>query len=213
MRRGKTAQPKVLNLYLFCEGKTEVNYFKEIIVKLGLSRVIHPVTPVIQSDPERLLEDALAWIKEQGSLLRPSPRVDARFWLVCDDDGRAEAIARFRAAVKRRSADIQACRLECAWMAPCFEVWPLLHLLPPSEVPSQQAKAQRKLAELMPKYKHDRNATVDCSGKIVAVDVIHGAIKAACDWERTFGEFPDCIGHAQRYAGVHRLMTQLLAYL
>lgn len=60
MRRGKTAQPKVLNLYLFCEGKTEVNYFKEIIVKLGLSRVIHPVTPVIQSDPERLLEDALA---------------------------------------------------------------------------------------------------------------------------------------------------------
>lgn len=64
-----------------------------------------------------------------------------------------------------------------------------MHLLPPSEVPSQQAKAQRKLAELMPKYKHDRNATVDCSGKIVAVDVIHGAIKAACDGNAPSGNF------------------------
>lgn len=51
MRRGKTAQPRVLNLYLFCEGKTEVNYFKEIIVNWGspgsfiLSPLSFKVTP------------------------------------------------------------------------------------------------------------------------------------------------------------------------
>ena len=213
MRQPRNATLRPLNLYLFCEGKTEGNYFKEIIAKLRLSKVIHPITPIIRSDPERLLEETLAWIKERRQLLRPAPHADVQFWLVCDDDGRAEAIARFREAVKQRSKDIQACGLEFAWMAPCFEVWPLLHLMPPSEIPSQQAKAQRKLAQLMPKYKHDRNATVDCSGEIVKVAVIREAIKAASDWERTFGAFPDCIGHAQRYAGVHRLMTQLLAYL
>lgn len=213
MNRNLAAKTKPLVLYLFCEGHTEHRYVEELVVKLGLSQTVRVMHPIIRSDPEHLLVETLRWLRENRKPLLHATRVEVRPWMICDDDGRPEAIQRFLASIKSRARDIQACRLEFAWMAPCFEVWPLLHLMKASEIPMRSSVAQRELSQRMPKYQHDRNATIECAGAILDLQTIHRAIMAASDWESTFGPFPECAGRASRYAGVYRLIRLLLSYL
>lgn len=213
--RNKTSRNETsfkLVLYLFCEGKTEREYISDIVRALNLSNDIYVRPIALCSPPASLLTKALKWRQDNKTLFNSAIQVRSEIWLIFDADNNPNEMKRFQELFIQKRKRIETTGFRFAWMAPCFETWPLLHFIPPNKISQEHREVQRTLHQLMQSYDHDKNPYVDCQGVLSEIPKIKNAIKAAKNWEHTYDLFPDCVLSAPHYAGIYALLEELLAF-
>jgi hypothetical protein len=151
-----TVDPKV-EIYIVCEGKnTEPEYFLQCADYYGNGMVrVQPIpasgvplTIVVTAKKlkESLVADKLKK-KEKNSF-------DScfRVWAVFDRDEHPE--------VERALAMARESGIDLGFSNPCFELWPLLHLV---DYGSQDGRhdLQKRLSDEMPDYDHEKAAKID----------------------------------------------------
>jgi hypothetical protein len=146
--------PKVA-IYIICEGvNTEPEYFIQCKDDHGAGLVELKIIPgagvpwtIVQAAVE--LRRSLTLIKR-----RSKDSFDAcfRVWAVFDRDDHP-LVEESLALAKENSIDV-------AFSDPCFEVWPLLHLVDHGSQ-DHRHEVQRKLSNLMPNYDHEKGAIID----------------------------------------------------
>lgn len=147
-------KPKV-EIIIACEGKnTEPRYFMDCINEYGAGLVrlrILPVTGVPMTLVNEAIEERSALIKKCRKS-RDSFDSCFRVWAVFDRDshpGVAEALE----LASRNGIDV-------AFSDPCFEIWPLLHLVDYG-AQDDRHHVQARLKAEMPSYDHESEAVVD----------------------------------------------------
>lgn len=214
MKRERERVPFELVLYLFSEGSTEIEYLKDLVRYLKLEkriRVISPIQPV--SAPHKLLDESLRWIERKYQRESLGKRVRVEFWLLFDDDERPDEMERLQSAISTNQKRIEKAGLRFAWMAPCIELWPLLHLMVPSRTPQAHHAIQSRLEREMPSYKHEGNPYFNLSGDLGDPQKINLAILRGEQLSASVDPFPQCLGHATRYAGIHPIVKQILSFV
>lgn len=146
--------PKVA-LHIICEGiNTEPEYFIQCKDHYGAGLVDLKIVPgagvpltIVQTAVE--LRQSLILIKRKS---KDSFDACFRVWAVFDRDEHPHVEEALELA-KANSIDV-------AFSDPCFEVWPLLHLI---DYGSQDHRheVQKKLSSLMPSYDHEKGAVID----------------------------------------------------
>jgi hypothetical protein len=153
-RPAKFIEPKV-EIVIACEGKnTEPRYFQDCIDGYGAGLVTLRVLPKT-GVPLTVVNAA---VDEREKLLtkrrRSNDSFDAvfRVWAVFDRDEHPNVDAALKLANDKN--------IDVAYSNPCFEVWPLLHLM---DYGSQEErdKVQHTLRENMPNYNHADGAVID----------------------------------------------------
>jgi RloB-like protein len=142
-RRRAVLAPKPI-LWAFCEGRTEVDWLQDLhrrfrgVVVRAEGEVGTPVS-VVKKAAERLKKLRSGKIASRDEV-----------WAVfdCDEHDVGGALERARAL-----------GIGVAFSNPCFELWPLLHLVDHSAWIHRHA-AQRALHEHHPAYHHERNPYV-----------------------------------------------------
>lgn len=193
-------------IYLFCEGKTESEYLKELSSGSGF-RIVNRGE---EASPASLIESAIDFLLDADIAKDFKFNPNNEVWIVFDDDEKPEvpvAMKAFPAALRRiKNADLRS-RIHVGFMKPCIELWAVM-CLPGGLHAFENAKGHRKmeslLRRLMPAYRHDGNPYFDVS----KMTEWREACKRAQDWERQWGSFPDCAS-ATWYAGIHGLVTRI----
>lgn len=211
-----TAIPLV---YLFHEGKTELGYLQS----LAKNRAIRIVSRPSVSAPVILLERALMFAIESAEHLRDNQA--AEIWVVFDYDSKARDMTEVRSVLSKcpprctdgcKIHDINKCeakdvlgRIHVAFMSPSIEIWGILCTEAGTRMnkfPEDRHEIQRLLHKLMPRYDHQRGAQFDVGEMTHTND----AIRRAKEWERTHGQFPECL-NASHYAGIYPLVEKIIA--
>jgi hypothetical protein len=146
--------PKVC-IHVVCEGvNTEPEYFQRCVDYYGAGLV--ELIPVPGAGvPFTLVNTAIELRKGLIARKRKSPNsFEACFkvWAVFDRDDHPlvnESIA----LAKEHS-------IEVAFSDPCFEIWPLLHLVDHG-AQDDRFTVQKKLRDIMPTYHHEKGALLD----------------------------------------------------
>lgn len=155
-RTVQVADPKV-EIYIVCEGKnTEPAYFESCadhygnglvsVLPIGGAGVPLTIIQTAKDLRERLLEE------RRKRKIKNSFDACFRVWAVFDRDEHPE--------VERALALAVESKIEVGFSNPCFEVWPLLHLIDYGAQDGRHA-VQRTLSAHMPSYDHERTAIVD----------------------------------------------------
>lgn len=153
IRRAAFVSPKV-EIVVSCEGKvTERKYLEDCKREYGSGLVklrFLPITGV----PLTVVGAA---IEERNKLIdarrRSKDSFDVfRVWAVFDRDDHPN--------IEEALTLAQDNKIDVAFSNPCFEIWPLLHLMDYGAQDGRHA-VQSRLAEEMPGYDHERGATVD----------------------------------------------------
>ena len=180
-------------IYLFCEGKTESEYLKELSSGSGF-RI---VTRGEEASPASLIESAVDFLLDADIAKDFKANPNNEVWIVFDDDEKPEvpiAMKAFSAALRR---------IKKAGLGSQIRVG-----LPGGLRAFGNAKGHRRmeslLRSLMPTYRHDGNPYFDIS----KMTEWREACKRAQDWERQWGPFPDCVS-ATWYAGIHELVMRI----
>ena len=155
-RSTQTVDPKV-EIYIVCEGKnTEPAYFENCADYYGNGLVsIRPLpgagVPLTIIQTAKELKAALL---EERKKRKVKNSYDAcfRVWAVFDRDEHPE--------VERALAMAADSKIDVGFSNPCFEIWPLLHLLDYGGQDGRHA-VQKRLTAQMPTYDHERAAVVD----------------------------------------------------
>lgn len=153
-RRTGYIAPRV-EIVIACEGKnTEPQYLRDCIdgyaaglVKLRIlprNGIPTTVVRVAIEERERLLSER----RKSGDRLDSIFRV----WAVFDRDEHPEVPEALHLA--------QQNKIDVAFSNPCFEIWPLLHLVDYGAQDGRHA-VQSRLSAVMPGYDHAKGATVD----------------------------------------------------
>ena len=193
-------------IYLFCEGKTESEYLKELSSGSGF-RI---VTRGEEASPASLIESAVDFLLDADIAKDFKANPNNEVWIVFDDDEKPEvpiAMKAFSAALRRIKKAGLGSQIRVGFMKPCIELWAVMSL-PGGLRAFGNAKGHRKmeslLRSLMPTYRHDGNPYFDIS----KMTEWREACKRARDWERQWGPFPDCAS-ATWYAGIHELVMRI----
>ena len=213
---GIAAMPLV---YLFHEGKTELGYLQS----LAKNRAIRIVSMPSVSAPVILLERALRFAIESAKDLRDNQ--DSEIWVVFDYDSKARDMSAIRSVLLKcpsrcmdscKIHDIDQCeakdvfgRIHIAFMSPCIEIWGILCTEEGARMdkfPEDRHELQRLLHKVMARYDHKRGAQFDVGEMTHTND----AIRRAKEWERTHGQFPECL-NASHYAGIYPLVEKIIA--
>ena len=206
-------------VYLFHEGRTELGYLQS----LAKNRAIRIVPMPSVSAPVILLERALRFVIENAEDLRYNQASEV--WVVFDYDSKARDMTEIRSVLSKcpsrctngcKIHDINQCeakdvvgRIHVAFMSPCIEIWGVLCTEKGArmdKLPVGRHELQGLLHKLMPRYDHERGAQFDVGEMTHTND----AIRRAKEWERTHGQFPECL-NASRYAGICPLVEKIIA--
>lgn len=165
MKRGMPAVPDLrrpvermspkVEIVIVCEGKaTEPDYFRKCVSYYGaglvslrvLGKTGVPLTVVRAAIAERsrLIEQAR---KKNGA----SP-IPFSVWAVFDRDEHE---------VQEALQLAEEHKIGVAFSNPCFELWPLLHLVNEYGAQDGRHEVQRRLHAVMPNYHHDRSPRLD----------------------------------------------------
>src|SRR5690606_11957126 len=142
-------------IVIVCEGKaTEPDYFRKCVSYYGaglvslrvLGKTGVPLTVVRAAIAERsrLIEQAR---KKNGA----SP-IPFSVWAVFDRDEHE---------VQEALQLAEEHKIGVAFSNPCFELWPLLHLVNEYGAQDGRHEVQRRLHAVMPNYHHDRSPRLD----------------------------------------------------
>lgn len=154
-RKSDFASPKV-EIVVACEGKnTERRYLEDCKDAYGAGMVKMRFLP-ITGVPMTVVNAA---IEEREKLLEARRRSKDSFdvfrvWAVFDRDAHP--------SVPEALALATSNKIDVAFSNPCFEVWPLLHLINYGSQDGRHAVQARLKAE-MPSYDHESGATIDLS--------------------------------------------------
>lgn len=155
-RSVETVEPKV-EIYIVCEGlNTEPDYFEQCAAHYGNGLV--KVRPVPAAGVPLTIVQTAKELRER--LLREKNRQRSknsfdscfRVWAVFDRDEHPE--------IERALAMAAESRIEVGFSNPCFEIWPLLHLVEYGGQDGRHA-VQRRLSQEMPTYHHERAAMIN----------------------------------------------------
>lgn len=152
-RKSSFIQPKV-EIVIACEGKvTEKHYLNSCKTAYGSGMVQIRWLP-ITGVPMTVVNAA---VEERKVLLeRARKSADSfdvfRVWAVFDRDEHPEVPEALELA--------RVNKIDVAFSNPCFEIWPLLHLIDYGAVHGRH-KVQSMLNEVMPSYHHDKSPVVD----------------------------------------------------
>lgn len=155
LNRNSPNLPPKVEIFIVCEGEnTEPEYFDSCIDEYGNGLVKLHVVPGA-GVPITLVNTAIE-LRERlkGERQRSKNSYDAcfRVWAVFDRDEHPrvnEALNKARAA-----------GVDVAFSDPCFELWPLLHLLDYGGQDHRHA-LQARLSAHMPTYDHENGAVID----------------------------------------------------
>ena len=150
LRRNRAKKLPKTTLYIFCEGKTEPDYFEWFRQEVG-NAAVNVVTIPESGVPKTLVSRAVQKKKELKRKYRKQDRssFDAlyEFWGVFDVDEHPHLQ---EAKITARDNDISL-----AISNPCFELWGLLHVQDQTAY-IERHKLQRKLSQVMHGYHHKR---------------------------------------------------------
>ncbi|MGR4042510.1 RloB family protein [Pseudomonas sp. 910_21] len=155
-RSVQTIDPKV-EIYIVCEGKnTEPTYFESCANYYGNGLV--KVKPLPGAGVPLTIVQTAKDLKEKLTDSRNKQKIKNSFdscfrvWAVFDRDEHPE--------VERALAIAAESKIDVGFSNPCFEIWPLLHLI---EYGSQDGRhaVQKRLSSEMPNYDHERAAIID----------------------------------------------------
>ncbi|WP_082877084.1 RloB family protein [Hydrogenophaga crassostreae] len=152
-RRSKIIAPKV-EIVVACEGKvTEREYLESCKQEYGSGLValrFLPITGVPITVVNAAIEERERLLLEQR---RSRNSFDVfRVWAVFDRDEHP----RVNEAIELAKSN----RIDIAFSNPCFEIWPLLHLINYGGQDDRH-RIQRRLRALMPQYDHENGAVID----------------------------------------------------
>ncbi len=152
-RKSSFISPKV-EIVVSCEGKvTERKYLEDCKDEYGAGLVrlrFLPITGVPLTVVQAAVEERNRLINEQR---QSKDSFDVfRVWAVFDRDAHPH--------VEQALSLARENRIDVAFSNPCFEVWPLLHLVDYGAQDGRHA-VQARLAAAMPGYHHEHGATVD----------------------------------------------------
>lgn len=152
-RKSAFASPKV-EIVISCEGKvTERRYLEDCRNEYGAGLVklrFLPITGVPLTVVQAAVEERNELIAERR---RSKDSFDVfKVWAVFDKDEHPNVQEALELAREHR--------IEVAFSNPCFEIWPLLHLV---DYGSQDGRhsVQARLKEAMPGYDHEHGAVID----------------------------------------------------
>ncbi|WP_271007249.1 RloB family protein [Paucibacter sp. B51] len=153
VRRSAFASPKV-ELVVACEGKnTERRYLEDCKSEYGAGLVklrFLPITGVPLTVVNAAIEERQRLIAQRN---RSKDSFDVfRVWAVFDRDAHPNVDEALSLAEENK--------IDVAYSNPCFEIWPLLHLIDYGAQDGRHA-VQARLREEMPNYDHDKGAIVD----------------------------------------------------
>lgn len=147
-------QPKVA-LHIVCEGvNTEPQYFTDCVEHYSAGLVELVIIPGA-GVPDTLVRRAIDIRNSLLAKVRRSPDSFAscfRVWAVFDRDEHPLVDESIELALSNN--------IDIAFSDPCFEVWPILHLMNYGAQDGRH-EVQRRLSNLMPTYEHDRGAIID----------------------------------------------------
>lgn len=192
-----------LILNLFTEGeKTEFSYINDYILQVNKKDIIRLSQNKAISDPVLLVKEAICYAK---NLNLTKDEVSRSIWVIFDYDNRDDAVNKALRLVNDYNKLNPRNVVNCAFMKPCFELWPLMHFMD-SKYPSLQAQIQSKLKEFMPKYHHQRNPIIDVSK--LSQEGYLKACKNAKSWKISLDDI-DNPNSSSFYAGIFEL-TELI---
>ena len=208
-----------LIVHAFVEGGTELDYLQNI----AKGQNVRILRERMDSSPVVLLGAAMKWCVDNARILRAKRCVDT-VWVIFDEDEKVRDIETVR---KLWGQCAESCMRECrirdrkrceyndvlskinvAFLNPCIELWALM-CLPKLQTGRTQFSSNRhvlqdQLNKLMPTYDHSRHPYFDVS----EMTAWREACAQAAEWERTFGNFPDCL-NAPRFAGIAPLVEKI----
>ncbi len=152
-RRSSFAPPKV-EIVVSCEGKvTERRYLEDCKEEYGSGLVrlrFLPITGVPLTVVQAAVDERNRLLSERR---RSKDSFDVfRVWAVFDRDAHPHVDQALELAKNNK--------IDVAFSNPCFEVWPLLHLIDYGSQDGRHA-VQSRLSAVMPSYDHEHGATID----------------------------------------------------
>lgn len=192
-----------LTIYLFSEGGTESRYLQDI----SLKSKVKVIEQCRVSSPRVIVSKARDWAYDNRSLLLNSK---SQVWALFDDDEKnldiQQAIVEFKKTPKKCKTKIPA--INVGYMKPCIELWGAMCITGNAEsLPQMHVQMESKLKKIMRGYDHDGNRYFD----VGQMKKTEKALDWAKAWEKQFGPFPDCVGHAPKFAGIYSLVERILA--
>lgn len=155
-RSTEVVDPKV-EIYIVCEGKnTEPAYFERCAEHYGNGLV--KVRPIPGAGVPLTIVQTAKELKDQLTRDRNKQKTknsfDAcfRVWAVFDRDEHPE--------IERAMSIATESKIEVGFSNPCFEIWPLIHLVDYGSQDGRHA-VQKRLSLEMPNYDHERTAIID----------------------------------------------------
>ncbi|NNA93456.1 RloB family protein [Pseudomonas gessardii] len=153
-RTVELTKPKVA-IYIVCEGiNTEPHYFTECVKHYSAGLVELTIIPGA-GVPDTLVKRAIALRDELLQKKRRSPDSFSscfRVWTIFDRDEHP--------LVEESILLAKEHKIDVAFSDPCFEIWPILHLQNYG-AQDHRHEVQKKLAEMMNTYEHDKGAIID----------------------------------------------------
>jgi hypothetical protein len=153
-RPTKTIDPKV-EIHIVCEGRnTEPVYFEQCASYYGNGLV--KVIPIPGAGAPITIVQKAKQLKEELTAKRKKSQNSFdhcfRVWAVFDRDEHHHIEAAIAQSLENG--------IDIGFSNPCFELWPLLHLVPYGNQDGRHA-VQKRLNSEMPGYDHDTKAIVD----------------------------------------------------
>lgn len=164
--------------------------------------IIRPLQKKAISDPVLLVNEAISYAK---TLTIQKDEVSRSIWVIFDHDNRDDAVNRALRLIRDYNKSNPRNVVNCAFMKPCFELWPLMHFMD-GKYPPSQAQIQSKLKESMPKYHHQKSPIIDVT-KLSQEGYLQ-ATKKAKSWKTSLDDKTNP-NSASFYAGVFEL-TELI---
>lgn len=180
-----------LIIQLFHEGNTELDYLQKFIRYHHKEGVVKLNNRGCDCNPCCLVQKAINNFKNV-KLLK-----NEEVWVIFDDDGRNKEIKKAFGLLKEYPM------IQVAFMKPCIEIWPLLHV--GNEKCTTQHQAQEALEKVMSKYKHNSYPYFELD-KMVDYQK---AVKTAQAWEISLDNTK--IYHATKFAGIYKLTERIIA--
>ncbi len=150
----KKTSPKV-SLHIVCEGiNTEPQYFIDCVDHYSSGLVELEIIPGA-GVPDTLVRKAIEIRENLLKKVRKSPNSFSacfRVWAVFDRDAHPLVNESITLAKEHK--------IEIAFSDPCFEIWPILHLIDYG-AQDHRHTLQKTLTGIMPKYEHDKGAIID----------------------------------------------------
>jgi len=145
---------------IVCEGKTEVNYFKELIGYLKLSTVNIEILDIKQTTPDSLFNRAKELYRVSKKQGNPFDRV----YCVFDKDGHAK----YQQTKSHIDQATPKNTYYYAFSEPCFEFWLLLHFVKTDKPFSNfdDLKKDRKFKQYFPNYNKSENIFNNLQDKV-----------------------------------------------